>query len=185
VHCSYLDCIVFPRFRSAAIVLASRGELDHCSLFLDLMHDGLVCWGNDAAGSGRDMRDGVAWSRRSWEARPWFLRKWGWISAIDPYEVGIGLTRGNGVVVDEEEDEMSEGSRWWRSMRGEYLDEDGEEPGEEHGAMLSRNRTCNIGIRDDDEFAENGFLWPTQFENPISTKLDSLGKSAAHVMQLG
>jgi Domain of unknown function (DUF3425) len=184
MHCSYLDCIVFPRFRSAAIVLASRGELDHCSLFLDLMHDGLVCWGNEATGAGRDMRDGVAWSKRSWEARPWFLRKWGWICAIDPYEVGIGLTRGNGVVVDEEEDEMFEGSRWWRSMRGEYL-EDEEETGEEHGAMLSRNRTCNIGIRDDDEFAKNGFLWPNQFDDPMSRKLESLGKSATYAMQLG
>ena len=192
IHPSYLDCIVFPKFRSNAIVLASRGELDHCSLFLDLMHDGLVCWGNENASqsSSRDMRDGVAWSKRSWEARPWFLKKWGWLLSIDPHVPGIGLARGPGIVTDEDEDdtdEMFESSRWWRAMRGEDMqDQDDEgEVFEEHGEMLSRTRTCNIGLRDHNEFAANGTLWPTQFADPMAKKLNSLGMSASYAMLLG
>jgi hypothetical protein len=192
-HPGYLDCIVFPRFRSAAIVLSARGELNHAALFLDLMHDGLVCWGNENASvlTGRDMRDGVAWSKRSWEARPWFMRKWGWLLAIDPSVLGIGLTSGNGVVVDEDEhdaDGMFEGSRWWRTMRGELLDDDTqtqdiEETVEEHGAMLSRLVTCNIGVRDANEFAGNGTLWPTQFRDPMAMMLNSMGMSAPLAME--
>ena len=197
-HPSYLDCIVFPKFRSAAIALSARGELDHCSLFLDIMHDGLICWGNEcaSASTGRDMRDGVAWSKRSWEARPWFLRKWAWLLAIDPTIEGIGLARGDGVVVDEDEhdiDGMFEGSRWWRMMRGEEFDEnitqkqnqESESPAvEEHGEMLSRNATCNFGVRDVEEFSGNGMLWPTQFRNPMADKLGSVGLSAPYGIDL-
>lgn len=192
-HPSYLDCVVFPKFRSNAIVLSSRGELDHCALFLDLMHDGLVCWGNQNAchSTGRDMRDGVAWSKRSWEARPWFLRRWGWLLAIDPTIEGVGMARGDGVIVDEDEhdaDGMFEGSRWWRSMRGELVDEpenNAEETMEEHGEMLSRHVTCNIGVRDPVEFAGNGTLWPTQFTDQMALKLESVGLSAPYAMSLG
>ena len=138
------------------------------------------------------MRDGVAWSKRSWEARPWFLRKWGWLLAIDPSVEGIGLASGHGVVVDEDEhdaDGMFEGSRWWRTTRGELLDDDTqtqdiEEIVEEHGAMLSRLVTCNIGVRDVNEFAGNGTLWPTQFRDPMAMKLDSMGMSALLAMDL-
>lgn len=186
-HPSYLDCIVFPRFRSAAIVLSARGELNHAALFLDLMHDGLVCWGGS---TGEDMRDGVAWSRRSWEARPWFLRRWGWLLAVDTAVQGVGLRQGEGVVVNEEGDDhdgMFAGSRWWRNMRGEVEDEK-QEPGEvveEHGEMLSRHVTCNIGVRDAQEFAGNGTLWPTQFSDPMALKLDSMGLNAPIAMELG
>ena len=197
-HPSYLDCIVFPKFRSAAIALSARGELDHCSLFLDIMHDGLICWGNEcaSASTGRDMRDGVAWSKRSWEARPWFLRKWAWLLAINPAIEGIGLQRGVGVVVDEDEhdvDGMFEGSRWWRMIRGEVVDEDttqirnleSDSPVvEEHGEMLSRNTTCNFGVRDLEEFSGNGMLWPTQFRDPMAEKLKSVGMSAPVAMEL-
>jgi hypothetical protein len=186
IHPSYLDCIPFPHFRSAAIVLSSRGELNHAALFLDLMHDGLVCWGGAAGGN---MRDGVAWSKRSWEARPWFLRRWGWLLAVDTSVQGVGLRGGEGVVVDEERDDrdgMFEGARWWRNMRGEEEEEDdGEEKGEEHGEMLSRHVTCNIGVRDVQEFAGNGTLWPTQFGDPMAMKLDSMGLSAPRAMELG
>ena len=67
-----------------AIYLSSLKRLDHCSLFLDLMHDGMVCWGRERASArfGRGMGDGVAWNKRSWEVRRWFWRKWGWIARM-------------------------------------------------------------------------------------------------------
>lgn len=106
-HPCYLDCIIFPAFRSRAIALSAKGELDHCALFMDLLYDGLVCWGNAYANirACTDMRDGVAWSARSWEARPWFLRRWAFLVGKD------------GDVVDKEEDRDDDGvweqSRWF------------------------------------------------------------------------
>ena len=124
-HPSYLDCIIFPSFRSRAIALSARGELDHCALFVDLLGDGLVCWGNSGATrggkGGADMRDGVAWSTRSWEARPWFLRRWWMLVGV---EEGDGMGDEKGVVRDE--DGIWEQSRWFWRMRGELgTDEDG------------------------------------------------------------
>lgn len=72
-------------------------------------------------------------------------------------------------------------------MRGEVEDEK-QEPGEvveEHGEMLSRHVTCNIGVRDAQEFAGNGTLWPTQFSDPMALKLDSMGLNAPLAMELG
>jgi Domain of unknown function (DUF3425) len=110
-HPVYLDCIIFPAFRSRAIILSARGELDHPSLFVDLMHGGLVCWGNANATSqnGRGMRDGVAWSKRSWEAKCWFLKRW-------PVLVG---TEDDDPDAIRDEDGMWEGCRWWATLRGE------------------------------------------------------------------
>ena len=99
-HPSYLDCIIFPSFRSRAISLSAEGQLDHWSLFTDLIHDGLVCWGSVRSDG---MENGVAWSMRSWEARPWFLKKW-WFLAGG------------------EDDEVYNNSKWWWSMRGEDVD---------------------------------------------------------------
>lgn len=96
-HPSYLDCIIFPSFRDRAIELSAANKLDHWDLFCDIINDGLVCWGS-ATKSG--MENGVAWSMRSWEARPWFLKKW-WFLAGG------------------EDEEVWQGSRWWWSMRGE------------------------------------------------------------------
>lgn len=116
-HPVYLDCIVFPTFRSRAIALSAKGQLDHCALFLDLLQDGLVCWGNADANChvGKDMRDGVAWSPTSWEARPWFLRRWGFL---------VGKEDEDAVDVDEprDDDGIWQQSRWWWVLRGE--DED-------------------------------------------------------------
>lgn len=96
-HPSYLDCIIFPSFRDRAIELSAANKLDHWDLFCDIANDGLVCWGS-ANKSG--MENGVAWSMRSWEARPWFLKKW-WFLAGG------------------EDEEVWQGSRWWWTMRGE------------------------------------------------------------------
>jgi Domain of unknown function (DUF3425) len=101
-HPTYLDCIIFPSFRDRAIKLSAASKLDHCDLYCDIVNDGLMCWGS-ANKSG--MENGVAWSMRSWEARPWFLKKW-WFLAGGADE------------------EIWKGSRWWRSMRGEDADID-------------------------------------------------------------
>lgn len=172
-HPCYLDCIPFPHFRNIAVYLSSLKKLDHCSLFLDLMHDGLVCWGRARANGRhrRSMRDGVAWSKRSWEARPWFWRKWGWLARLTIEEIDSG-SYSEREVDDEVDDEdgMLSGSQWWWSQQA---DDDGEDfplimsngsnsgsssndaPGdqirEEHGSMLSRVGVCNVGIRNKED----------------------------------
>ncbi|KIW68510.1 hypothetical protein PV04_04450 [Phialophora macrospora] len=175
-HPSYLDCIPFPHFRSMAIYLSSMKRLDHCSLFLDLMHDGMICWGRERASApyGRSMRDGVAWNKRSWEVRKWFWRKWSWIARMTVEGVDAGMDAVAPVAVqpgDEEEfddeDGMLSGSQWWWSL---YDDEAGsmsneghiassshapvqepEQEQEELGIVLSRAVTCNVGIRKPEE----------------------------------
>jgi hypothetical protein len=96
-HPSYLDCIIYPSFRDRAIELSAANKLDHLELFNDIINDGLVCWGS---ANKTGMENGVAWSMRSWEARPWFLKKW-WFLAGG------------------EDEEVWQSSRWWWSMRGE------------------------------------------------------------------
>ncbi|KAJ9617304.1 hypothetical protein H2200_001025 [Cladophialophora chaetospira] len=163
-HPAYLDCIPFPHFRSMAIYLSSMKRLDHCSLFLDLMHDGMVCWGRERASVqyGRSMRDGVAWNRRSWEVRGWFWRKWSWIARMTVEGIDAGLDPAVDLQPAEEdfddEDGMLSGSQWWWSLHG---DEDPteslstvptqEQEAEEFGSLLSRVVTCNVGVRKPEE----------------------------------
>lgn len=159
-----------------AVYLSSLKKLDHCSLFLDLIHDGLVCWGRARANSGsaRSMRDGVAWSKRSWEARPWFWRKWGWLARLEVADVergayGLGQPVVNADHEIDDADGMLSGSQWWWAQQAED-DGEGQEPGltsmsnasrsgssssgvpgppaqEEFGSLLSRVVVCNVGIR--------------------------------------
>lgn len=120
-HPSYLDCIVFPYFRDQAVRASAAGTLDHMALFLDIiMHGGMVCWGGTsgltnrhsrraAATSRRNgMRDSVAWSTRSWEAKRWFLRKWSHLVGTEQEELARG-----------DHDGIWRASRWWWDMRGE------------------------------------------------------------------
>ena len=138
VHPRYLDCIIFPNFRSRAIELSSRGELDHCSLFLDLMHGGMICRGSQypSADYGRSYGDAVPWSRQSWEARPWFIKKWSFL-------VGEGNP-----------DNMESISQWWSTMRGAV--EVSNEEIEEVGSVFSRHGGCNVGIR---QTYDDPLLW--------------------------
>lgn len=160
-HPCYLDCIPFPHFRSVAVYLSSMRKLDHMSLFLDLIHDGLVCWGRSKAngGYGRSMSDGVPWSKRSWEARPWFWRKWGWIARANIEQLDT-LVPSESHADDEidDEDGMLSSSQWWWSVNGESDDflpttysetmqSDDQAVEEEFGVLLSRTLTCNVGIR--------------------------------------
>ncbi|KAK5038353.1 hypothetical protein LTS07_001823 [Exophiala sideris] len=168
-HPCYLDCIPFPHFRSMAIYLSSLARLDHCALFLDIMHDGLVCWGRERANGayGRSMRDGVAWNRRSWEVKRWFWRKWGWIAAmsVEDIDAGVDVPHAHDDVEVEVDDEdgMLSGSQWWWALQD---DEEGRAPAhvqggqsvapeaaveEELGSYLSRRRICNVGIRQTNE----------------------------------
>ena len=138
VHPCYLDCIIFPHFRSRAIELSGRGELDHCSLFLDLMHDGLVCWGSQYActDDGTAMNASVPWSRYSWEAKPWFLEKWS-------------------VLLDEgDSDGIRSIRRSWSTSRGE--DESAYIAVEEVGSVFSRHGGCNVGVR---QISDDPLLW--------------------------
>ena len=117
-HPTYLDCIVFPRFRELAVKASADGILDHHALFMDLINGALVCWGGMSGLSNRhgrsmksgkrDMRDSVAWSARSWEAKRWFLKKWTWMIGSEEDEEARG-----------DADGIWKGSRWWWTMRGE------------------------------------------------------------------
>ncbi|KIW18033.1 hypothetical protein PV08_02320 [Exophiala spinifera] len=166
-HPCYLDCIPFPHFRSMAVYLSSLNRLDHCSLFLDIMHDGMVCWGRHGANAryGRSMRDSVPWSKRSWEVKPWFLRKWAWIAKADvpAIDSGAALPGDEFDYNGDDEDGMISGSQWWWSLHGEKEDQfdlarNAESPAmqqqeqhEELGSYLSRIMTCNVAIRQTSE----------------------------------
>ncbi|KAG0647320.1 hypothetical protein D0Z07_6928 [Hyphodiscus hymeniophilus] len=98
-HHPYLDVLPFPMFRQRAITAASTEPplLDEDELCIDLMiKDGLVCWGSPGGSAGMDM--GAPWDMRSWEAKPWFLKKWWWL-------------------IGDKDDDMRSGSQWWRMMK--------------------------------------------------------------------
>ncbi|KAJ6260046.1 hypothetical protein Dda_5692 [Drechslerella dactyloides] len=73
--------------------LSEFNELEFCE---DMGRKALVCWG-----SGRGEYGGQPWNPKSWEARPWFLKKWA-------------------NIVD---DELKESSRWWRRLRDEEVED--------------------------------------------------------------
>lgn len=95
---------------STTATASTLALVDEDAFFHDMI-DGLICWAG--AGLGRRDRDsstgrapascGTPWDVRSWEARPWFLRKY-W------------------ALLGGEEGELVRQSEWWRGMRGE--DED-------------------------------------------------------------
>jgi hypothetical protein len=98
-HASYLDLIIFPHFRERAMLHGTSDPclLDQEALFTDMISGGLTCWGSLACGSERGC--GVPWDMRSWEAKPWFLKKW-WF------------------LVGRKDEDMWETSIWWWQLRG-------------------------------------------------------------------
>ncbi|CAN8099126.1 unnamed protein product [Discula destructiva] len=102
-HHVYLDVLPFPSFREKALKALSRDPplFDEDELCIDLtVNSGLVVWGSQGNNQGMDA--GRSWDMRSWEPKPWFLRKYwflcgGW------------------------EDEMWKAARWWHSMRNERI----------------------------------------------------------------
>lgn len=105
-HHPCLDIFPFPTFRKNALKGAIL--LDEDEFFLDAT-SGIICWGGAGVGKG-DRKNGTGrastgtpWDHRSWEAKPWFLRKY-W------------------VLLGGEEGELVRQSEWWRSTRGEEAD---------------------------------------------------------------
>ena len=101
-HHPYIDVLPFPTLRERIIKLAYVEEepmIDEDELCQDL-NNGLVCWGSVLDGKNSAMGSGAPWDVRSWEAQPWFLKKW-WI------------------VIGGAEGEIYKQTQWWRQMRGE------------------------------------------------------------------
>lgn len=102
-HPPWYDVLPFPTFR--ANMIKNQNKIDNEVLFDDLMH-GVICWGG--AGIGRRDRDsstgqastGTPWDSRSWEAKPWFIRKY-W------------------KLLGGEDGELVRQSEWWRNIRGD------------------------------------------------------------------
>lgn len=111
-HNSWIDVLPFPTLR--ANIIKNKDGLDEDTLLRDLMQ-GLICWraGGDGGGAGeggirgmwtdlslvtRDAVNGTPWESRSWECRPWFLRKY--------WELLGG-----------EEGDLVRQSEWWRNFK--------------------------------------------------------------------
>lgn len=103
-HHPWVDIFPCPIFRERYIQVINMGSsvFDAGEFCLDLQNSGLICWGShsgerhDASGSG------APWDMRSWEAQPWFLKKW-WF------------------VLGGEEGGFFQQSRWWHETRGDSL----------------------------------------------------------------
>jgi hypothetical protein len=95
-HHPYLDLLPFPILRARAIALTSRNPplINLAELKSDILNDGLICWHTSGSETGQP------WDMKSWEAAPWFLRKWS-------------------VLVGGEEEEVWKQTMWWRELRGE------------------------------------------------------------------
>ncbi|KIN07130.1 hypothetical protein OIDMADRAFT_174147 [Oidiodendron maius Zn] len=98
LHHPFLDILPFPSVRSRALDLMSCSppKIDYWDLKKDVGDLGLVCWQTDRS-SAADPTDG-----RSWEAEPWFLKKW-WM------------------LLGGEDGEVWESTMWWRKFRGDSL----------------------------------------------------------------
>ncbi|KAK9349966.1 hypothetical protein V1523DRAFT_421251 [Lipomyces doorenjongii] len=85
--------------RSRAISLSAFSPplFDVVELKVDIMKDGLVCWHMDRMG-----HDDHPVDLRSWEAAPWFLKKW-W------------------KLLSGKDGEAWEQTKWRREFRGEEL----------------------------------------------------------------
>ncbi|WKT54455.1 hypothetical protein QSH57_005039 [Fusarium oxysporum f. sp. vasinfectum] len=94
------DLIPWPSFRSNVIRLSSINPplIDEDDLCLDMLSGGLRCWGS-RMGSMHGRGHGAPWDSRSWEAMPWFLKKWK-------------------ILISGEDDYISRTSAWWRCLQG-------------------------------------------------------------------
>ncbi|KAI9737928.1 MAG: hypothetical protein M1834_009298 [Cirrosporium novae-zelandiae] len=103
-HHPYLDILPFPELRHRAISLASTNPaaFDEDQFFWDVLAGGLICWGgcSPSRKESPPAGEGVPWDIHSWEAEPWFLKKW------------RAVTGGA-------DGELGRQTRWWREMRGE------------------------------------------------------------------
>jgi hypothetical protein len=74
--------------------------IDEDELCLDLLNDGLICWGSSIGGGNKAIGSGAPWDPRSWEAQSWFMKKW-WI------------------VIGGVEGEIYKQTEWWCELRGD------------------------------------------------------------------
>ncbi|SCV51785.1 uncharacterized protein FFB14_12210 [Fusarium fujikuroi] len=96
LHHPWLDIFPFPKFRDNVILAADAELLDDGELCEDISEinwenvekPSLIVWGDSSVPN-------------SWEASPWFLRKWGWLLQGCP--------------------ELIETTNRWRQSRGEKL----------------------------------------------------------------
>jgi hypothetical protein len=104
-HHPIFDLIPIPGFRERAIMLATTSPalLNSLELKQDIMCGGLVCWGTKH-GSNHGGK-GQPWDLRSWEAAPWFLKKWR-------------------LLVGGKDGDLWKQSMWWRNLRGETMTSD-------------------------------------------------------------
>lgn len=96
-HHPWMDMIPFPTLRDRALTLNALNPpmIDVDDFKNDIfMNSGLFCWR-----VGGTSGTGQPWDMRSWEAEPWFLKKW-WI------------------LVGGESGDVWEQTHWWRAMRG-------------------------------------------------------------------
>lgn len=101
-HHPIFDLIPIPAFRERAIMLATTSPalLNSLELKQDIICGGLVCWGT-RHGSNHGGK-GQPWDVRSWEAAPWFLKKWR-------------------LLVGGKDGDLWKQSMWWRNLRGEPM----------------------------------------------------------------
>ncbi|KAH7329334.1 hypothetical protein B0I35DRAFT_473949 [Stachybotrys elegans] len=101
-HHPYLDVIPFEGFRQKALkaIYSDPPLIDEEDLCHDFNNGALVCWGSQQNCLG--MEAGVPWDKRSWEPKPWFLKKY-WF------------------LVGGWNDEMWMATRWWHTTRDEKL----------------------------------------------------------------
>ncbi|KUJ23167.1 uncharacterized protein LY89DRAFT_727941 [Mollisia scopiformis] len=96
-HHPWMDMIPFPTLRDRALTLSALNPpiIDIDDFKNDVfMNCGMFCWRTGGTGGS-----GQPWDMRSWEAEPWFLKKW-WI------------------LVGGETGEVWEQTQWWRALRG-------------------------------------------------------------------
>lgn len=108
-HHPYVDIIPCPIFRQRVTGLIAMEEASPSSdtdfetdLCADIEKDGLICWGSHLSGAQSGTGSGAPWDIRSWEAQPWFLKKW-WF------------------IVGGKEGALFKQSRWWHEIRGDRL----------------------------------------------------------------
>lgn len=102
-HHVYLDVIPFPSFRERALKAIAHDPplFDEDELCCDICsNEGLIVWGSQGNNQGMDACR--PWDMRSWEPKPWFLKK---------YHFLVGGW----------EDEMWRAARWWHMMRNERI----------------------------------------------------------------
>jgi hypothetical protein len=96
-HHPYIDVLPFRDLRENLV--AMQGQIDEDELLHDWFNQA-TCWGGAKGSRG----EGMPWDGRNWEVTDDFLRKWR-------------------AVIGGDEGELARGSRWWRDMRGDRIEE--------------------------------------------------------------